>query len=128
VLRSNWFIKITVLLIITFAVQLTIVGCAKKGKEEVTEQKATTEETAPAMEEEKKISVADIPAAVLAAFKAGYPEMEITEAGLKVIDGVTCYEIEFIVDSVETDVMYSADGTLMASDQEDEEDEDAEAE
>jgi len=127
-LRSNWFIKIAFLLIIIFAVQLTIVGCAKKAKEESAEQKTVTEETAPAMEEEKEISVADIPVAVMDAFKAGYPDMEITEAELNVINGITCYEIEFMVDSVETDVMFSADGTVMPMDQEDEEDEDEEGE
>ncbi|MCF7810598.1 hypothetical protein K9N50_06385 [bacterium] len=126
-LRSNWFIKIAFLLIIIFVVQLTIVGCAKKAKEEATEQKTTTEESAPAMETEKEIPIEELPAAVTDAFKAAYPGMEITEAEMKVIDGVTCYEIEFMLDDVETDVMYSADGVLLASD-EDMEDEDEDEE
>ncbi|UCC80756.1 MAG: PepSY-like domain-containing protein [Candidatus Zixiibacteriota bacterium] len=69
-----------------------------------------------AEEESPAVEKVDVPEAVMEAFAKDYPEMEIIGIEMEEIDGVTYYEIE--CGEGEMDVIYLADGSLYAVEQE----------
>jgi hypothetical protein len=71
---------------------------------------------AAAEEESQEVEKIDVPEAVMEAFAREYPEMGITGIETEEIDGVVYYEIE--CGEGEMDVIYLADGSLYAVEQE----------
>jgi hypothetical protein len=67
-------------------------------------------------EESQAIEKIEAPDAVTKAFEKDYPEMVMTGIETEEIEGVTYYEIE--CGEGETDIIYLADGTLHATEQE----------
>jgi hypothetical protein len=67
-------------------------------------------------EESQAIEKIEAPDAVTKAFEKDYPEMVMTGIETEEIEGVTYYEIE--CGEGETDIIYLADGTLHAVEQE----------
>lgn len=72
--------------------------------------------TIAAEEESQEVEKIDVPEAVMKAFAEDYPEMGITGIETEEVDGVVHYEIE--CGEGEMDVIYLADGTLFAVEEE----------
>jgi hypothetical protein len=64
-------------------------------------------------DEDVEISPADLPAAVLAAFNAAFPDAEISEAEREVDDGRTEYDVNAEVDGHELDVSLTPEGRIV---------------
>lgn len=81
-----------------------------------------------ANDDEVEIALEDVPAVVIDAVKARFPDGKIVEAEMEIEDGETVYELEVEDDGAEFEVEVSADGTILEveedEDDDDEEDED----
>jgi len=64
------------------------------------------------MADEKKISKKEIPAAVLSAFQAKYPNAIIKGQALETENGINYYEIESVDGKINRDLLYTADGKI----------------
>src|ERR1700704_7099646 len=62
--------------------------------------------------QEKKITAKQVPAAVITAFKASYPNATIRGYAQEKENGKTFYEIESREGTTQRDVLYNADGTV----------------
>jgi uncharacterized membrane protein YkoI len=62
--------------------------------------------------QEQKITAADVPPAVLSAFKTAYPKAVIRGYSKETTDGKLCYEIESRDGTVHRDVSYNPDGSV----------------
>jgi uncharacterized membrane protein YkoI len=62
---------------------------------------------------EKKLSSTQLPPAVQAAFHKAYPAAKIKGASSEVENGKTLYEVESVDGSVNRDLLYSADGSVV---------------
>ncbi|UCC43372.1 MAG: PepSY-like domain-containing protein [Candidatus Zixiibacteriota bacterium] len=69
-------------------------------------------------EEEEAAKKVDVPAKVMEAFKASFPDVVISSVDSEVKDGKTLYEIETVQDSAEVDYVYAEDGTLIQIEEE----------
>jgi hypothetical protein len=67
----------------------------------------------------KDLSEAEVPQAVLTAFKTAYPNATQTEYEEDHDNGVVLYEIEFRHDGKKMEVKYSADGQVVKTEQDD---------
>lgn len=67
-----------------------------------------------AAEEEKKIPLSEVPAAVRDAVKAKYPGAELTGAEKETEKGVTYYELAFKDKGQRIEATFKADGTLVS--------------
>jgi len=76
--------------------------------------------------EDEEVSIDAVPAAVRATIVAQAQGNPIREVEIETKDGVTVYEAEVIIDGEETDILVAADGTLLGTEVDDEEDEDDE--
>lgn len=83
--------------------------------------------TIQTVDQEKQISIEQVPAAVKATILAQAQGGVINEIEEEVVNGQTIYEAEVIVDGREVDIQVTADGTLLGTETEndDEGDEDA---
>ena len=68
--------------------------------------------TFPAFAQESKIKEQDVPPAVLAAFKAAYPNATIRGLAKEKEKGKTFYEIESKDGATMRDLLYNSDGTV----------------
>ena len=65
-----------------------------------------------ALAQEKKITAKQVPAAVIAAFKASYPNATIRGYAWEKEHGKVFYEIESLEGTTHRDVLYNPDGTV----------------
>jgi hypothetical protein len=65
-----------------------------------------------AEDKETKITLKDIPAAVLSAFHKSYPKAEIKGVAKETEKGGTYFEIESVDEGISRDLLYLADGTV----------------
>jgi hypothetical protein len=72
----------------------------------------------PASADEAKISIEDLPKAVLKAAKSEFPGAKIRAASKEVEDGETKYEVELTVDGKNVDLLIEADGEIEAIEKE----------
>lgn len=76
-------------------------------------------------EDEEEVAVADLPAAVVEAVIARFPDGKIVEAEMETEDGKTVYEVEVKDDGIEYEVEVSAEGEILeVESEEDDDDED----
>lgn len=61
-------------------------------------------------QKEKKMTKADLPAAVIAAFEKAYPGAEIKGVSKETEKGITYFEIESVDGKTNRDLLYTADG------------------
>jgi hypothetical protein len=89
----------------------------KAESEEAEEHEEEAEENEKAEEEEAgehaAVDLEILPAAVLDAFKAAYPQAVIKGAGQETEKGVTYYEIESVEGKMNRDLLYTADGKVV---------------
>jgi hypothetical protein len=62
--------------------------------------------------QDKEITTKDVPAAVMSAFKAAYPNATIRGHAKEKKDGKVVYEIESREGTLQRDILYYADGTV----------------
>lgn len=67
--------------------------------------------------QEKEIDARQLPTAVRAAFHAAYPKAVIQGAAEEDKNGLTCYEIESVDGNVRRDLLYSADGKVLETEE-----------
>ena len=65
-----------------------------------------------AVAQEKKITAKDVPAAVISAFKAAYPNATISGYAREKEKGKVFYEIESREGTLHRDILYNSDGTV----------------
>jgi uncharacterized membrane protein YkoI len=71
----------------------------------------------PGFAQEKKIQKKDVPPAVLSAFTRAYPKAVIKGTSTEKEEGKTCYEIESVEGTTTRDILYSADGTVVETEE-----------
>lgn len=85
----------------------------EKGEKEEGEEKAEAGEKGEAAEGKKAVvDLKILPEAVLAAFKAAYPNAVIKGTSKEVENGTTFFEIESLDGKLQRDLIYSADGKV----------------
>jgi uncharacterized membrane protein YkoI len=67
--------------------------------------------------QEKEIKKGAVPKAVLSAFAKAYPNAKANEYATETENGKTVYEIESTEGKTKRDITYSADGTLMVTEE-----------
>ena len=80
----------------------------EKGEREEKEEAGEKAEAKPAV-----VDLKILPEAVLAAFKAAYPQAEIKGASKEVENGATQFEIESVDGKLNRDLLYAADGKVI---------------
>lgn len=80
--------------------------------------------TKQAMDEEKEVSIKEIPAAVKATILAEAEGGTIEEIELETEDGKTVYEADVIIDGKEVEIQVAPDGTLLSTKAEDDDGDD----
>jgi uncharacterized membrane protein YkoI len=84
--------------------------------------------TKQVMDEEKEVSIKEIPAAVKATILAEAEGGTIEEIELETEDGKTAYEADVIINGEEVEIQVAPDGTLLGKEIEDDGDDDDEDE
>lgn len=106
-------------------------ACATNNENSDSQDEVMTEGTDEAMEEmnneeennEREISVQELPESVASAVRSSYEDYTISEVEeITAPDGVITYEIELKKDGEEMDVIYGADGRFMGIEEEDDDD------
>ncbi len=82
-----------------------------EAKEKATPKKAATED------QEVKITKKDVPAEVIAAFEKAYPKATVKGYSKEVEKGQTLYEVESLEGKTTRDILYSADGKTMETEE-----------
>jgi len=75
--------------------------------------------SASAVNADKELLEAEVPAAVMQAFKAAYPNATEAKFEEETEKGIKTYEVEFKVDGKKFEVDYSADGKQLKAEQDD---------
>lgn len=84
-------------------------------------------------DDDEKVPISDVPAAVIAAANSAVPNGEITEVEKEVENGVTVYDVVKVVDGVEYEIEVTEDGVVNeiekgGDDEADDDDDDVEGE
>ena len=75
-----------------------------------------------AADDEQEIAIADLPAAVVDAVKAKFPDATLVEAEVETENGKMVYEVEIEDDGQELEVEVSADGEILEVESDDDDD------
>jgi len=73
-------------------------------------------------EDEKEISLSQVPAAAMKAAENAVENITITEAEIEEEDGQVVFELEGITDGIEYEIEVTADGKVLEVEREDEDD------
>jgi hypothetical protein len=68
----------------------------------------------PLTAQEKRLKKAEVPQAVLSAFEKAYPKATVKGYSREPKDGTTAYEVESMEGKTHRDILYAADGTVLA--------------